>query len=583
MARLKARLIKKRMKKSHRGPSHRGPSLDINKIASGKYDVRQAIQGDAQALEVVEAAVENARRQGSLLELSIKQQRSIADKLRTKLSDMATFSSALGVALSATADSAEAIPIEEISLKPIFDTGSILSVLSKHIESERLLLQQAELYKSCISHMLDRGRNDQLREDKRQRSRETSLRLEKQKFEELNRAHLRTQQSLRHARAKLAKVQREGSDTLASWHEEIAARHAHRLERRHNARMLQDQIERREGMIEKVANLDDKELNDMKQRKQQLEQKQNRTHQNSGFDSQLEQTLREEQRFEHVFRLVGVKLGKMNPTSIIATCLSQSNTARGLEKQLSELERDVTTLKETLEKENDSYNATLYSGDKNNIVEIAERIEIASNLEKQVKSRKLENIRAQDLLEPMQFGIFDLATRVLGKAPAKLIDDDLLVATTKQIGEALVAIKAKEKARSMSSMFADTVKQSTAVVGGVVEVPGVTIVPDNWRNADSILSPYNVRLPVRESTAIEEAGANSQTSTLAERRAQNRAAAVDNAQHLQMEKNVKSLTLTALSIKAISKKIVLAATTEKKKKSAIKSAKRITIPNGTKR
>ena len=37
--------------------TRRGPTLDINAIASGKYDVRSAIQGDADARTVLAAAI----------------------------------------------------------------------------------------------------------------------------------------------------------------------------------------------------------------------------------------------------------------------------------------------------------------------------------------------------------------------------------------------------------------------------------------------------------------------------------------------------------------------------------------------
>eukprot|EP00946_MAST-07B_sp_MAST-7B-sp1_P002427 g2427.t1 len=75
--------------------SRRGPTLDINAIASGKYDVRSAIQGDADAQTILTASIERARKEGSALDLKIKHRKLEADRLRMKLVDFARNGAAL--------------------------------------------------------------------------------------------------------------------------------------------------------------------------------------------------------------------------------------------------------------------------------------------------------------------------------------------------------------------------------------------------------------------------------------------------------------------------------------------------------
>ena len=131
-------------------------------------------------------------------------------------------------------------------------------------------------------------------------------------------------------------------------------------------------------------------------------------------------------------------------------------------------------------------------------------------------------------------------------------------------------------------------------------VPGVTDVPDHWKNAEAVVSPYNFRLRRKledmkatdltyasSSVAVaaaevdnnngnnenknrtrrnaENVDQEASATSLKERRARNRAKALDDAQHLQLENALRGKTLTRASVKARSKKIIHDATKPKKK------------------
>jgi hypothetical protein len=588
---------KKAGKKAAVRARKRGPSLDIDAIAKGKYDVRSAVQGDADANSILSAAIERARKQGSALDLKIKQRAAEAGRMRMKLADFARNGAALGVALSSSAKPREPSAVPEISMRPIFDTGNRLADHSKKIDREKRQLEQAKIYLDVVRQLLVRTRAEMLVEDKRQTSAEEATRLEKLKLFELRAKERTGMEKIRAARKQLNTMQRRGHEKLKSWHEEVASVHAQRLERMHRDSILTKQISRKNQVERDVASMNAQEVEAARKKLQGAhlhgDGSGNKGGGKGGIGDAMDKILHEEQRFEHVFRLVGVKMGEMNPNAIIARTLNQSVQARQLDCQLADSEQNLKRLRAQLEQEEQAYNDTLFKGENDIASEVRTRMANIAVLEKQLELGRQDNARAMSVLRPMRQFVHALATKVLGPEDAQELDlesDGKAVACLQRCGDVLKSTKKHGGAGGLDlgQVLLQRKKQTHAVkTNGKVGVPGVTDVPDHWKNAEAVVSPYNFRLrrkledmkatdltyasaaqaqdSDKQNVAAEDKDDNTAATSLKERRAQNRAKALDDAQHLQLEKSLRGQTLTRLSVKAQSQKIIHNATKPKKK------------------
>ena len=93
-----------------------------------------------------------------------------------------------------------------------------------------------------------------------------------------------------------------------------------------------------------------------------------------------------------------------------------------------------------------------------------------------------------------------LATKVLGGKDAEDLDlssDNKAVACLYRCGDILKSTKKHGGAGGLDlgQVLLQRKKQTHAVkTQGKVGVPGVTDVPDHWKNAEAVVSPYNFRL-----------------------------------------------------------------------------------------